>query len=120
MTYLKCEVLSLADVFENFRTTCISYYKLDPANYLTCPSRAWDAMLEMTIIELEQINDIRISDIIERMERGGLCFVGSKRHVEVNNRYVENYDINNPEHYLVYWGANHLYWWAMPQLLPMI
>ena len=82
MAYLKCDVLLLVDVFENFRKTCISYYKLDLANYLSCPSLAWDAMLKMTKIELEQISDIRILDIIERMKRGGLCFVGSKRYVE--------------------------------------
>ena len=75
-------------------------------------------MLKMTKIELEQISDIRILDIIERMKRGGLCFVGSKKHVEVNNRYVENSDINKPENYLMYWDANNSYGWAMSQLLP--
>jgi hypothetical protein len=40
----------LADVFENFRKACEAYYKLDPANYLTAPGRAWDAMLLMTAV----------------------------------------------------------------------
>ena len=48
MAYLKSDVLLLADVFENFRTTCKSYYDLDPANYISAPSLAWDAMLKMT------------------------------------------------------------------------
>jgi hypothetical protein len=43
--YLKCDVLLLADVFEHFRKTSISYYKLDPAKYITIASYAWDAML---------------------------------------------------------------------------
>ena len=57
-------------------------------------------------------------DIIERQKRGGLCFVGSKRHVDANNKYVENFDINKPENYLMYWDANNLYGHAMSQLLP--
>ena len=75
--YLKCDVLLLADVFENFRTTSFDYYSLDPANYLSLPSFAWDAMLNMTGIKLEQIHDYRVMDIMERQKKGGLCFVGS-------------------------------------------
>ena len=56
MAYLT-DVLLLADVFENFRKVCINYYKLDPANYLSAPSLAWDAMLLLTNIELELISD---------------------------------------------------------------
>ena len=48
MAYLNCDVLILADVFENFKKTCISYYKLDPTNHMTAPSLAWDAMLLQT------------------------------------------------------------------------
>lgn len=118
LTYLKCDVLLLADVFENFRNTCISYYDLDPANYLTSPSLAWDAMLKMTNIELEQISDIKILNIIERQKRGGLCFVGSKRHIEANNEYLENYDDKKDSNYLMYWDANNLYGQAMSQPLP--
>jgi len=118
MTYLKSDVLLLADVFEKFRKVCMSYYKLDPANYLSAPSLAWDAMLLITEIELDLIYDLKILDIIERMKRGGLCFVGSKRHVKANNKYIDDFDPKKPSDYLMYWDANNSYGWAMSQSLP--
>ena len=53
--YLKTDILLLVDVFENFRKTCLAYYKLDPLHYITSPGLAWDAMLKMTKINLELI-----------------------------------------------------------------
>jgi hypothetical protein len=118
LAYLKTDVLLLADVFEKFRKVCMNYYKLDPANYLSAPSLAWDAMLLLTGIELDLITDMKMLDMVERMKRGGLCFVGSKRYVKANNKYLEDFDPNKPENYIMYWDANNLYGWAMCQVLP--
>ena len=52
----------------------MSYYKLDPANYMTAASLAWDAMLLNTDIELELITDLETLNMIEKSKRGGLCF----------------------------------------------
>jgi hypothetical protein len=118
LAYLKTDVLLLADVFTRFRETCLDYYELDPANYLSAPGLAWDAMLKMTKVELELISDPEMFNMMDRMKRGGLCFVGSMRHVKANNKYLEDYDPSKPSTYIMYWDANNLYGWAMIQPLP--
>ena len=55
--YLVSDVLLLTDVYENFRKTCMQYYKLDPCHYFTSPGLSWDAMLKMTNIKLELMTD---------------------------------------------------------------
>ena len=118
LAYLKCDVLLLADVFEKFRKTCMTYYDLDPANYLTAPGLAWDAMLLKTGVKLELITDIEVLNMYESMKRGGVCFVGTKRHVKANNKYLEDYDETQESSYIMYWDANNLYGFAMSQYLP--
>ena len=56
--YLKTDVLFLANVFEKFINTCLEYYGLDPCHYFSNPGISWDAMVEITQIELELISDI--------------------------------------------------------------
>ena len=118
MAYLKADVHLLADIFENFRKLSLNNYGLDPLNYISAPSLAWDAMLLKTNIELELISDVNMLEMIERQKRGGLCFVGSKRHCIANNKYMKDYDETKPENYIMYWDANNLYGWAMSQALP--
>ena len=65
--YLGSDVLLLTDVFENFRKTCMQYYKLDPCHYFTSPGLSWDAMLKMTNIKLELMVDIEMSNSLKRI-----------------------------------------------------
>ena len=50
--YLRTDVLLLADVFENFRVTCLENYKLDPVHYVSSPGLSWDSMLKMAGVNL--------------------------------------------------------------------
>ena len=64
--YLKSDVLLLADVFQNFRETCLTYYGLDPCHYVSSPGLSWDAMLKMAKVNQDLISDIEMQLFIEK------------------------------------------------------
>ena len=109
--------LLLADVFENFRKTCLTYYGLDPPHYVSSPGLAWDAMLKMTKINLDLITGIDMQLFIEKGMRGGISYI-VHRHAEANNQYMKNYDPHKESSYIMYLDANNLYGWAMSRPLP--
>ena len=115
--YLQSDILLLADVFENFRKTCLQYYKLDPCHYFTSPGLSWDPMLKMTNIKLELMTDIDMFQFIEKGMRGGISYIAN-RYGKANNKYMREYDEKASSKYIMYLDANNLYGWAMSQYLP--
>ena len=106
--YLKSDVLLLADVFENFRKTCLKHYKLDPCYYYTVPGLAWDACLKETKQDLELLKDYDMFMMFEQGIRGGISHI-SKRYAEAKNKSMKKYDETKPSTYLQYLDANNLY-----------
>ena len=115
--YLKKDVFLLADVFEKFIGTCLKYYELDPCHYFNAPRLSWDAMLKITGVKFEKIQNIDQYLFIEKGTRGGISYI-AKRYAKANNKYMSDYDLNKPSTFITYLGKNNLYGWAMSEYLP--
>ena len=116
--YLKTDVLLLADVMENFRKLCEKNYELDPAHFFTVPGMAWDAMLKMTAIKLDLLEDVDMLLMIEKGTPGGISNA-FKRYAKANNKFMKNFDPAEKSSFIVYLDANNLYGWAMSKPLPV-
>ena len=135
-TYIKTDVLLLADVFETFQNTWLGHYKLDPAHFYTEPGLVWQALLKTAAeycqhekkrkdcelcpdeFRLELLTDIDMLLMVEKGIRGGITQV-LKRYAKANNKYMK--DLHNPDEeskYLQYLDRNNLYGWAMVQYIP--
>ena len=81
--YLKYDVLLLADVLEKFtKNNSLNNYGLCPSHYLSAPTLSWDAMLNMTKMELELIPDPGMYIFFEKGTRGGVS--------DIYNRYSQS------------------------------
>ena len=115
--YFKEDVLLLADVFENFISTILKYFHLDPCHYFSAPELSWDAMLKMTKVELEKVSDADMHLFVEKSMRVGINYI-NKRFSKANNKYCPDYDRSKPEKYIAYLDMNDLYRGAMSEYLP--
>ena len=115
--YLKTDVILLCEVFERFREECRKIYKLDPCWYYTVPGLSYDAMLKVTGIKLEILRDVDMITYIEAGIRGGLT-QNITHYAKANNKYLENFNPDNPQNYILYIDANNLYGWSMEAKLP--
>ena len=68
--YLKCDVLLLAYVFEEFRNNSLNNYGSCPSHYLGSSGLSWDAILKMTKTELELIPNSDMHIFFEKGTRG--------------------------------------------------
>ena len=111
-TYLKTDVLLLADVFETFRNTCLKNYKLDPVHFYTTPGLTWQALLKTAAeccqhekkrrdcelcpdeFRLELFTDMDMLLIVKKGIRGGIT-QAVKRYAKSNNKYIK--DLYNPD-----------------------
>ena len=83
--YLKTDELLLCDIFEKFINTCLEYYCLDPSHYFSSPGLSWDAMLKMTGVKLQKMDNIDRHLFIEKGMIGGISYT-SKIYAKSNDK----------------------------------
>ena len=89
--YLKCDVVKLADVVENFRKESINSFELDPAPHLSTPGYSWHTILRFTGVSLKLISDIEKYQFIEIMIRGVISMI-CKSYGKANIKCLKSYD----------------------------
>ena len=116
--YVRSDTLLLADVFENFRQSCLKNYELDPTHFVSLPGLAWQACLKKTNVELELLTDYDMLLMVEEGIRGGICHA-MQRYDKANNKYMKDYDKKKKSSYIQYLDADNLYGKAMTEKLPV-
>ena len=116
--YVRSDTLLLADIFENFRQSCIKNYELDPAHFVSLPVLALQACLKKTNVELELLTDYDMVLMVEEGIRGGICHA-IQRYAKANNKYMKDYERKKKFSYIQYLDANNLYGKVMTEKLPV-
>ena len=134
--YLECDVILLADVFENFRDVCYKNYGIDCLYSYTAPGLSWQSMLygkfrkniikgynyiydenhKTKLISFHEGQEDML-DFIKENQRGGISLI-THRYAKANNYYLDDYDKNKPTSFIKYWDCNNLYGYAMAENLP--
>ncbi|KAJ8971163.1 hypothetical protein NQ317_006550, partial [Molorchus minor] len=94
--------------WRNGKKISLEKYKLDPAHYYTAPGLSWDSMLKLTEIELELLTDIDIIHFFKKGIRGGISQCSERKHI-ANNRFLPNYDANEPTSFISYLDATNFH-----------
>ena len=53
--YVRSDTLLLAEIFENFRQSCLENYESDPAHFVSLPGLTWQACLKKTMLNLNYL-----------------------------------------------------------------
>ena len=91
--YLRSDILSEADVFENLylEKICVEIYELDSSRFLSTLVLVYQADLKRTKVKLESLIDIGMILMVGKRTRCELCH-SINRYAKANNKYMKDYD----------------------------
>ena len=116
--YMKVDVLLLADVMENFRDESYDAFNLDPMNYITQASYAWDCLLKFSKVELEVLSDMNMYLCFKNGKCGGYSNC-HKNYSKANHKYLPNFDPKQLSVFLPYFDINSQYPTVMTNPMPV-
>ena len=105
--YLETDVLILADCFEQFRTTTMQNFGLDPSKFLSTPHLGFNSMLKYTGVKLGLLQDQEMVDMVKGGIRGGVSVI--------TKRYAQATESSQ----IVYLDCSNLYGFALSKPLPV-
>jgi hypothetical protein len=76
MAYLESDVVLLAEVFENYRQTCMKMFGLDPIRFVSVQSMTMIIWLKYTGLTIGVLSDSTMYEFFHSAIRGGMCSVG--------------------------------------------
>ena len=72
---------------------------------MIAPTLTWDAILNMTKVELKLIPNPDMYLFLEKGMTGGVSYI-SKRYSKANNKYLKSYDPKQESKQIIYLNAN--------------
>ena len=90
-------------------------FGLCTSHYLSAPGLSQDAMLKMTKIKLELLQD-PVMYILQKSIRGGISNI-SNRYSKLKSKDLKFYDQKQESKHIIYLDANNLYGFAMSKYL---
>ena len=70
--HVQSDTILLDDASDNFRDTSFELYELHPAQYLTAPMLAWQAVLKKTKVNLNKLTNTDMLLMVGKSIRDGI------------------------------------------------
>ena len=94
---------------EKYRKMFMEKYGTEMFTHYTINSLTWEVFKKYNPIEIKIPDNCKMYSAFQTMVRGGLCGIGSTRYAITNNKYIKNYDKNQPSHYIMHLDINAMY-----------